>query len=252
MVKVITFANQKGGVGKTSLAFNIGCLLKEKGNKIMFLDLDQQANLTNTLVQERSITKGAYELITNTVSARQTITNTDRGDIIQASPKLLEINSYLDRLTKDKSTQLKRNIKPILKKYDYVIVDTPPESSLLVLNALAITNYLIAPAQTSSYSLKGVEQLDSLIQSTKKNANKDIKFLGILLNMYDTRTTFSSEITDRANEIAKSLNTKVFKTVIRRSIDLERANDLGVPINEYSPKNNVSKDLEALLIELDL
>ena len=246
-MQVITVINQKGGVGKTTTAQNIGAGLMQKGYKVLFIDLDGQSNLTycfNCLNQ--LIT--SLEVLTKQVPASKAIRHTKQGDIIPATINLVGADSLITEIGKE--YRLKEAITPLRKKYDYIIIDTPPALSILTINALTASDKVIIPVQADTYSLQGLGGVADTIGTVKQYCNPNLTISGVLITRYNGRTVLTRDITEYLEQVAEGLNTKVFNTKIREGIAVKEAQTMQQDLFSYAPKSNAAADYSAFLEEL--
>lgn len=249
-MEIIVVANQKGGVGKSTTTECIGANLIERGKKVLFIDLDPQGNLTSSFPIEIEDPCSAFELLRGDCSLDDAIQNTNRGDIIPASKYL----SNKELIFADRQVGREKRLKDILSKqklpYDYIMIDTPPSLDILTINALAVANKVLVPAQADVYSLQGIALLIQTIQDVKEDRNKKLKLSGFVLVRFNPRTVISKNIFSMLEEIAKSQKTTLFKTHIRECTAIKEAQALKESIFTYSPKSNIAKDYAALVDEL--
>ena len=217
MKNIIAIANQKGGVGKSTTAHAIGTGLIFNGYKVLFIDLDNQCNLSYTMEADTA-GRTAYDLLHGTATAGETIQHTQSGDIIAGSPKLAGSDRDLD-----KADALKKAIEGIRANYEFIIIDTPPALGVLSINALAVADRVIIPAQADIYSLQGIGQLYTTIEAVKDRINKNIEIAGLLVTRYNGRAILSRDIRQMLEDTAEQLKTKVFKTHIREAIEIKEA-----------------------------
>lgn len=253
MTKIITLANQKGGVGKTTLAQAIGNAKRIEGHKVLFIDLDQQSNLTWSL-DGNALNANAdiFEVIVNQANISDAIVETAQGDLIQSNSKLMGIDAELQSIRAGREYRLTEAIESIKGGYDYIIIDTPPQSSQLVINALTASDYLIVPAEASIFSIQAISQIDDVIHLVKRYTNPQLDFIGIVLNLFNDRTVLSKEIQDMTADIASRLDTKVFQSTIRKSVVIDEAHANKKSIFDYAPNSKVASDLNALIKELNI
>lgn len=246
MKDIIAIINQKGGVGKSTTANALGAGLFFKGYKVLYIDLDAQCNLTYSLnTLNKSLT--SLELLTETATALEATISTPQGDIIPASENLAGADTLITETGKE--YRLKEAIEPLKKKYDYIIIDTPPALGVLTINALTACKSVIIPTQADIYSLQGIGQLSRTIDTVRKYCNKDITVKGILATRYTARTNLTKDMTTLLEDTAKQLNTKLFTTKIRECTALKEAQATQQDIYTYSPKSNASEDYRALIEE---
>ncbi len=247
MKEVFTIINQKGGVGKSTTASAIGAGLSIKGYSVLLVDLDAQGNLTYTMGADNSgIT--SLDLLERTATAERAIQRTRNGDIIPASPQLYGADSSINAMGKE--YRLRDALEPVKKKYDYIIVDTPPALGILAVNALTACTGVIIPAQADIYSLQAIGQLHSTIQTVKRHCNPSLKVYGIVLTRYSPRTIVSRDLAEMILQTAKKFNTKLFDTAIRESVTIREAQARQMNIFTYAPKSKAADDYRALIDEI--
>jgi chromosome partitioning protein len=245
-MNIVAIINQKGGVGKSTTAAAIGAALLLKGQRVLFIDLDAQGNLSDTIGAESG--QSALELINKTVKAEDTIQRTKQGDIIASSPALAGADAIMTMVGKE--YKLKEALDEVQYNYDFIIIDTPPALGILTVNALTACHSCIIPAQADTYSLQGIKQLYQTIEVVKRYCNPLLEVLGILLTRYNAKAVISREIAETIEEIAKELKTKLYKTKIRECIAIKEAQALKQNIFGYAPKSNAAIDYTALLSEI--
>lgn len=246
-MKVITIADQKGGVGKSTISNAVIAGLTRKGFNVLGVDLDSQANLTSATGADNT-GQTMLGVLTGEVKAQDAIQHTPVGDIIPSSPMLVTADSLL--VATGKEYKLKEALEPISGLYDYCIVDTPPALSILTVNALTCCDYVIIPAVADLFSLQGITQLTDTINQVRTYTNPKIKVAGIVLNMYNPRTNLQREVADYITQVSSSLGTTLFKSTIRNSIKVKEAPFSQKSIYEYAPKEKVTADFTAFIDEL--
>lgn len=245
---IITIANQKGGVGKTTTALELGEALQEKGFKVLFIDADKQCNLTATL-KAQATNSGTYSILANKEPARDVIQEIEGHSVIAASKALANIDMLLADAT-GREYRLKESLEGIRGMFDFIIIDTPPSLSSTTVNALTATDYLIITNNADIYSLTGTADLYSVVQTVKKYTNKALTIGGILLTRYNGRSTISKDIKDMLEDTAKQYGTKVYSTVIRECVAIRESQTLKENLLEYAPKSNAAADYRALAEEI--
>ena len=236
MAKIIAIVNQKGGVAKTTTAVNLASCLAKDGKKILLLDIDPQGNATSGLgINRNEIKHCVYDVLINGVAAEAVILPTpyDGLEIIPATIQLagaeIELVSAISRETK-----LRRAVKPLAKKYDYIFLDCPPSLGLLTLNALTAADSLIIPIQCEYYALEGLGQLMKTYELVKKHLNSELQIEGVLLTMFDPRTNLAVQVAD---EVREYFGQSVYEAVIPRNVRLSEAPSHGKPIFYYDAKS---------------
>jgi chromosome partitioning protein len=249
MGKIIAIANQKGGVGKTTTAVNLGAALGVLEKKVLLIDADPQANATSGLgVDVQSVKYGTYQLLEHSIAVEDAILSTD-------SPNLDLIPSHIDLVASeielvDKASReymLKKALKDSIDLYDYVLLDCAPSLGLITLNSLVAADAVIIPIQCEYFALEGLGKLLNTIKSVQKLHNKDLDIEGLLLTMYDTRLRLSNQVVE---EVKKHFGKMVFKTIIQRNIRLSEAPSFGEDIISYDASSRGAKSYLSLGSEI--
>ena len=250
MAKVICITNQKGGVGKTTTAVNLGFFLAKDKKRVLIVDFDPQGNATSGLgVEKGNLPATMTEVILGQVPITQVIVATKYKnlDIAPTTPQLANAEVELTKLNK-KFVQLKAALSAVARAYDYIIIDSPPSLSLLTVNGMIAANYLLLPVQTEFYALEGVAQLLESMKLVKKAMNPDLKLLGVVATMYDKRTTLSVQVLE---EIKKYFKDKVFETAIPRNVRVAEAPSHGTPVGSYDKFSKGAKAYKELAKEVE-
>ena len=242
MSKALAIINQKGGVGKSTTALAIGAGLSLKGYSVLFIDLDAQGNLSYTLGAD---TKGynAMGVLERPETAKEEIQHTPQGDIIASSPKLAGADKLLEETGKE--YRLKEALDSLQGAYDYIIVDTPP-----ALGILTTCTGAIIPAQADIYSLQGIAQLNSTIETVKKYCNPSLSIMGIVLTRFNGRSIIRREVAEMLERTAEQLHTKLYTSKIRECTALVEAQATKQNIYSYAPRSNATADYKALVDEI--
>lgn len=245
-MEVIAVINQKGGVGKSTTVHAIGAGLTLKGYRVLYIDLDAQGNLSYTL---GAATSGltAMELLQGK-SPQATIQRTAQGDTIASSPSLAGADTIITAVGKE--YRLREALEPLKRNYDYCIIDTPPALGILTINALTACTGAITPAQADIYSLQGISQLHTTIETVKRYCNTALTIKGIVLTRYNSRAIISREVADMIAQTAGQLQTKLYNTKIRECTAIKEAQATQQSIYSYAPKSNATADYTALIDEI--
>ena len=236
MVRVISLANQKGGVGKTTTTINLGACLAELGQRVLVIDIDPQGNTTSGLgIKKVDVAQDIYDVIINEMPLPDAILHTKRPrlDIVPATIQLagaeIELTSMMAR-----ETRLKEAIQTVTDSYDYILVDCPPSLGQLSINAFTASNSIIIPVQSEYYALEGLSQLLNTIRLVQKHFNPDLKIEGVLLTMYDARTNLGNQV---VNEVRNYFGDHVYHTIIPRNTRLAEAPSYGLTIIDFDRKS---------------
>ena len=246
---IITIANQKGGVGKTTTSVNLAVSFAVSEVKTLLIDLDPQSNATTgleALIEEKQGT--VYDLIVGKEKTSKVISSTrlDCLDIISSTNDLVGAEVELVNLMA-RERQLEKALKSVQKKYDYILIDCPPSLGLLTLNALTCSNSIIIPIQCEYYALEGLGQLLNTFRLVQKNLNPKLEIEGVLLTMYDSRLNLSSQVADEVRSFFKE---KIFDTVIHRNVRLSEAPSFGKPALLYDANSTGAQNYLSLVEEI--
>ena len=237
MGKVFAFSNQKGGVGKTTTAINLATYVARLGKKTLLIDFDPQGNATSGFgIEKNQLENNCYDMLMQNCLASQVIAATaiENLSIIPSNIDLAAAEVDLVSVPSRESV-LKRVISSIRNQYDYIFIDCPPSIGLITLNALVASDAVIIPIQSEFFALEGLSQLMNTIRIVKQRLNPDIYINGVILTMYDSRTTMSKQVTE---EIYKYFGDKIYTVPVPRNIRLVESPSFGVPVVLHAPHSN--------------
>jgi len=233
MAHVITIANQKGGVGKTTTTANLAVYLAAYGKKVLIVDMDPQSNITGTFAPTRDLSVHIYHVLLGNMHPQDVIRPTGLFslDILPAQTDLAGATVELVDV-KNREFKLHEAINKIRHKYDFILIDCPPSLALLTLNGIVAADYVIVPVQTEYYALEGLSQLLNSIELVRENLEKDIEILGALCTMYDKRNKLSRDI---LKNVRRNFPGYVFEAIIPRNVSLAEAPGYGRTIYQHDP-----------------
>lgn len=241
MAKIISFANQKGGVGKTTSAVNIAASVGKLGKKVALLDLDPQGNSTSGVgISKKNIKHSTYELIIGHATAKDVCIKT-QYDNLWVFPSTISLAGAEFELfgIENREFMLKSALENIKDEFDYIIIDCPPSLGMLTINALAASDGIVIPMQCEYYALEGLSQLMITIRKIKQLYNNSLEITGILITMYNGRLVLSMQVID---ELKKYYSDKLFKTTISRNVKLTEAPGFGMPVIYHDKFSRGAKD----------
>jgi chromosome partitioning protein len=250
MGRIYTLVNQKGGVGKTTTAINLGSYLANFGQRVLIVDIDPQANATSCLgVDKHNVQGSTYDAMLGSTLASSLVLYNNRLKLalLPSSPALAGAEVELVDLP-ERETRLKQAISSLAERYDYVLIDCPPSLGLLTINGLmAARDGVIIPVQCEYLALEGLGQLTQTIQLVRSGLFPELKVRGVVLTMFDVRTRLS---TDVVTEVNRHFPEQAFKTVVPRSIRLAEAPSYGLPVSAYAPGSSGAQAYEELAREV--
>lgn len=239
MKRIVSIINQKGGVGKSTTSQSLAAGLSLKGYKVLLIDMDSQGNLSFSVGADKEGVS-TLEVLKRQASAEEAIQHIGALDIIPASISLAGADMQLTEIGKE--YRLKEAIEPLKKKYDYIIIDTPPALGILTINALTASDSVIIPAQADIYSIDAIGQLYGTIRAVKQYTNKELTITGILLTRFSDRTVLSRDLANMIQNTAEQLGTRLFNSTIREAIGIKEAQASKADIFTYAPKSKVAAD----------
>ncbi|MCC6148130.1 MAG: ParA family protein [Anaerolineaceae bacterium] len=250
MARIYTLVNQKGGVGKTTTAINMGSYLGYFGQRVLLVDLDPQANATSCLgVDKRAVKSGIYEVLIGAVPFGSQVLHNPRFklSLLPSSPALAGAEIELVEMDKRES-RLSEALEPARERYDYILIDCPPSLSLLTVNGLvAAADGVIIPVQCEYLALEGLGMLTQTLHRVQSTVSPGLKVRGVVLTMYDGRTNLAMDV---VQEVRHFFPEEVFQTIIPRSVRLAEAPSYGQPISIYAPDSNAAKAYMNLVSEM--
>ncbi|BAQ57845.1 ParA family protein [Lactobacillus acetotolerans] len=249
MVSVISVANQKGGVGKTTTTINLSASIANRGYRVLIVDIDPQGNATSGLgIEKSSIKQDIYNVLIDEIPLKDTIlhTSTKRLDLVPATINLSGAETELISMMA-RETRLKSALDAVSNDYDFIFIDCPPSLGQLSINAFTASDSILIPVQSEYYAMEGLSQLLNTIRLVQKHFNKDLGVEGVLLTMLDSRTNLGAEV---VKEVQSYFDKKVYKTIIPRITKLAEAPSYGQPITEYAPNSRGAEVYDDLAKEV--
>lgn len=248
--RIIALANQKGGVGKTTTAVNLGAALARDGAEVLIADMDPQGNASSGLgVVNRDNIPTVYDVLVRGLAAFRAVRRLENYTTLSLLPANRDLVGAEVELVgvRDRETLLRESLAPIAGDYDYVLIDCPPSLGLLTLNTLAAADSVLVPIQCEYYALEGLSQLLNTIRLVQQGLNPELAIEGVLLTMFDQRLSLSRQV---ATEAKKYFGSRVFETVIPRNVSIAEAPGFGQPVGDYSPASSGTRRYAALAREL--
>lgn len=247
MGKIISIANQKGGVGKTTTAINLSTVLAKKGKKVLMIDADPQGNGTSGVGVDKDQQFSVYDVLIEDIEIENTLQKTQvrNLDLCPSNINLAGAEVQLVSM-ENREYKLKEKVDKIKDKYDFIIIDCPPSLGLITLNAFTASDSVLIPVQCEYYALEGLGQLLNTIELVKKRMNKSLYIEGALLTMYDARTNLSNQV---VKEVKNYFGDRVYKNVIPRNVKLSEAPSYGLPITLYDARSKGAKSYDKFVKE---
>jgi chromosome partitioning protein len=251
MGKIIAFANQKGGVGKTTSAVNVAASLGVLGRRVLIVDLDPQGNTTSGVgISKKTLRKTMHDVLSDGTPASEVILQTEFENIWILPANISLAGSEFDLFEAEESEfQIKKALEPLKDEYDYIIIDCPPSLGMLTVNAMTAADGVVIPMQCEFYALEGLSQLMITVSRIKQHYNPALNITGILVTMYNSRLLLSVQV---ISELRKHYADKLFEQCISRNVKLSEAPGFGVPVYYHDKKSKGAEEYLAVAKELTL
>ena len=246
MAQIVAITNQKGGVGKTTTAMNLGAGLLRRGNRVLFVDMDPQCSLIYMLGGGcAGVT--VQDLLLGRAAADAAVQRLEEGDLIAGSPGLSGMDLTLNQTGKE--FRLREALSPVAEAYDFIVLDSPPTLGVLTVNILTAANGVVIPALADIFSLQGVGQLYAAVQAVQTYCNPGLTILGVLLTRHTSRFILSRQMRELLEETAAQIGTRVFSASVREAVALREAAASRQSIFRYAPRSRQAADYDAFVEE---
>jgi chromosome partitioning protein len=249
MTAIITVANQKGGVGKTTTAINLSASIAAKGRRTLLIDLDPQANSTIAFFDMGEIPASMFDVLSDSRKAMSEVVKPSKDPMLSVGPGRLALAKLETVLSGqfDAPYRLKDALAPILKDFDYIVIDTPPSLGILTVNALVASTHLLVPIQAAYFAIEGTDDLLETYERIRQRPNPDLKMLGVVITLFDKRTNISR---DTHGQIRSVFGEVLFKTKISKNVRLEESPAYKETILTFAPKSPGATEYKKLATEV--
>jgi chromosome partitioning protein len=245
---ILSFANQKGGVGKTTTTLAVASILADRGRKVLVIDLDPQSNLTSGVGFERSADyRSTYDVLIHDTEVSEVFVQTNIENLYLVPSKIDLAATEIELVSKmSRERVLKNKLDKVKDDYDYILIDCPPSLGLLTINSLVASDGVLIPVQCEYFALEGISQLTNTVNLVRKSLNSKLEVAGVVMTMFDARTKLSVEV---VKEVQSYFKSKLFDTIIPRNVRISESPSFGQPIDKYDPSSVGAKAYSRLVDE---